>query len=59
MTKSTESLIRLSKSIHKKCCTKRWDKVLQRISQLQEKYKQSARFYQIDVEERDCLARWM
>jgi len=51
-----EQLIRLSKSIHKKGCTKRWDKVLQRIGRLQEKYKQIARFYQIDVEERDGLA---
>jgi len=51
-----EQLTRLSKSIHKKGCTKRWDKVLQRIGRLKEKYKRIARFYEIHVEERDGLA---
>lgn len=46
----------LAKSIHKKGCTKRYDKVLDRIGRLKEKYKQIARFYQIHVEERDGLA---
>ena len=51
-----EQLTLLAKSIHKKGCTKRWDKVLERIGRLKEKYKQIARFYQIHVEERNGLA---
>jgi transposase len=51
-----EQLNLIAQSIHKKGCTKRWDKVLERISRLKEKYKQVARFYQIHVEERDKLA---
>ena len=51
-----EQLSMLSKSIHKKGCTKRYDKVLERVGRLKEKYKQIARFYQIHVEERDGLA---
>lgn len=51
-----EQLSHFSKSIHKKGCTKRYDKVLQRIGRLKEKYKQIARFYQIHVEEKDGLA---
>jgi len=51
-----EQLTLLSKSIHKKGCTKRYDKVLERIGRLKEKYKQIARFYQIHVEEKDGLA---
>lgn len=46
----------LSKSIHKKGCTKRYDKILERIGRLKEKYKQIARFYQIHVDEKDGLA---
>jgi hypothetical protein len=49
-------LIHISKSIHKKGCTKRYDKVLERLGRLKEKYKQIARFYHIHVEERDALA---
>lgn len=51
-----EQLSRIAKSIHKKGCIKRWDKVLARIARLKEKYKQIGRFYQIDVEERNGLA---
>lgn len=51
-----EQLNLIAKSIHKKGGTKRWDKVLERIARLKEKYKQVARFYQIHVEERDKLA---
>jgi transposase len=51
-----EQLTRIAKSIHKKGCTKRWDKVVERIGRLKEKYKQIARFYQIHVEERDRMA---
>lgn len=51
-----EQLQHLSKSIHKKGCTKRYDKVLLRIGRLKEKYKQVARFYNIHVEEKDGFA---
>lgn len=51
-----EQLIHLAKSIHKKGCTKRYDKVLLRLGRLKEKYKQIARFYLIDVEEKDGFA---
>jgi len=51
-----EQLARIAKSTRKKGGTKRWDKVLKRIGRLQEKYKQIARFYEIDVEERNGLA---
>lgn len=51
-----EQLTFLAKSIHKKGCTKRYGKVLERIGRLKEKYKQIARFYQIHVEEKDGLA---
>lgn len=51
-----EQLAHLSKSIRKKGCTKRYDKVLERVGRLKEKYNQIARFYQIHVEERDGLA---
>jgi len=46
----------IATSIHKKGGTKRYDKVLLRIGRLNEKYKQIARFYQIQVEEKDGLA---
>lgn len=49
-------LIHLSKSIHKKGCTKRYDKVLEKIGRLKQKYPQIARFYHIHVEEREALA---
>jgi transposase len=49
-------LVHLSKSIHKKGCTKRYDKVLEKIGRLKEKYRSIARFYHIDVEERDAFA---
>jgi len=51
-----DELSYLAKSIRKKGCTKRYDKVLQRIGRLKERYKSIARFYQIDVEERDGIA---
>jgi len=51
-----EQLTRIAKSTRQKGGTKRWDKVLKRIGRLQEKYKQIARFYEIDVEERNGLA---
>lgn len=51
-----EQLSALSKSIHKKGGTKRYDKVLLRLGRLKEKYKQIARFYQVHVEEKDGFA---
>ena len=51
-----EQLTHIKKSIHKKGGTKRYDKVLERIGRLKEKYKQIARLYQIHVEEKDALA---
>ncbi|OQX96321.1 hypothetical protein B6I21_01310 [candidate division KSB1 bacterium 4572_119] len=51
-----EQLNYLAKSIHKKGCTKRYDKVLERVGRLKEKYKQISRFYQIHVEEKNGLA---
>jgi transposase len=51
-----EQLTQIVKSIRKKGGTKRYDKVLERIGRLKEKYKQIARFYQIHVEEKDALA---
>jgi len=51
-----EQLSILAKSIHKKGCTKRYDKVLVRVGRLKEKYKQIARFYHIHVEEKDGFA---
>ena len=51
-----EQLKYLSKSINKKGCTKRYDKVLEKIGRLKEKYSSIARFYSIHVEERDALA---
>jgi hypothetical protein len=51
-----EQLTHIATSIHKKGCTKRYDKVLERIGRLKEKYNQIARYYQIQVEEKDALA---
>jgi len=51
-----EQLIYVAKSIRKKGCTKRYDKVLERIGRLKERYKQIARFYHIEVEQRNGLA---
>lgn len=51
-----EQLAHLAKSIRKKGCMKRYDKVLERVGRLKEKYKLIARFYQVHVEERDGLA---
>ena len=56
-----ERLSYLSTSIHKKGYTKRYDKVLDRIGRLKEKYKRIARFHQIHVEEKDgpaCRITW-
>jgi transposase len=57
-----EQLTHIAKSIRKKGGTKRFDKVNQRIGRLKEKYKPIARYYQIQVEEKNALATritWM
>jgi len=51
-----EQLTHIAKSIRKKGCTKRYDKVLERIGRLKEKYKPISRYYQVHVEEKDALA---
>jgi hypothetical protein len=51
-----EQLIHISKSIHKKGCTKKYQKVIERIGRLKEKYSRISRFYEINVEEKDGLA---
>lgn len=51
-----EQLEQIKKAIHKKGGTKRYDKVLERVGRLKEKYKRIARFYQIQVEEKNGLA---
>ena len=56
-----EQLSCISKAIHKKGGTKRYNKVLERLGRLKEKYQKIARFYQIQVEERDgyaCRVSW-
>jgi transposase len=49
-------LVCFSQAIHKKGGTKRYDKVLERLGRLKEKYKPIARFYQIEVEVNNGLA---
>ena len=51
-----DQLTYVAKSIRKKGCTKRYDKLLERIGRLKERYKQIARFYHIEVEQRNGLA---
>jgi hypothetical protein len=46
-----EQLKRIADSIHKKGCTKNYQKVCERIGRLKEKYSRIARFYHIVVEE--------
>ena len=52
-----DQLKQISKSIHKKGGTKKYNKVLERIGRLKEKYKRISRFYNITVEEKEGLAR--
>ena len=51
-----EQLKRIADSIHKKGCTKNYQKVCERIGRLREKYSRIARFYHIVVEEKEGLA---
>lgn len=46
-----QQLESLAKGLHKKGCTKRYDKVLQRIGRLREKYPRAAQHYEIEVEQ--------
>lgn len=45
-----QNLQSLADGLHKKGCTKRYDKVLQRIGRLREKYPRAAQHYTIEVE---------
>ena len=46
-----QQLQSLADGLHKKGCTKRYDKVLERIGRLREKYPRAAQHYAIDVEQ--------
>jgi hypothetical protein len=52
-----EQMKQIEESIHKKGGTKKYDKVLERIGRLKEKYKRISRFYDITVEEKDGFAK--
>jgi hypothetical protein len=52
-----ERLARIAQSIHKKGCTKNYQKVVERIGRLKEKYKRISRFYDIKIEDKDGLAK--
>lgn len=51
-----DNLKHMAESIHKKGCTKDYQKVCERIGRLKEKYSRIARYYQVVVEEKDGLA---
>jgi transposase len=51
-----KNLKHLAESIHKKGCTKNYQKVCERIGRLKEKYARIAQFYVITVEEKNGLA---
>jgi len=51
-----EHLSNISQSIHKKGCRKKYEKVIERIGRLKEKYSRISRFYEIEVEEKDGKA---
>jgi len=44
------ALAKLAEGLHKKGCTKRYDKVLERLGRLREKYPRAAQHYEISVE---------
>jgi len=50
-----ERLKQIAESVHKKGCTKNYQKVCERIGRLKEKYSRISRFYQITVEEKNGL----
>ncbi|MFQ5688096.1 MAG: IS1634 family transposase [Candidatus Scalindua sp.] len=51
-----EHLSHISQSIHKKGGTKKYEKVIERIGRLKEKYSRIGRFYEIEIEETDGKA---
>jgi hypothetical protein len=51
-----EELKTISKSIHKKGCTKNYQKVCERIGRLRERYSRISHYYNIIVEEKNGLA---
>ena len=51
-----DQLKHIAESIHKKGCTKKYQKVCERIGRLKEKYARIAQFYHISVEDKDGLA---
>jgi hypothetical protein len=51
-----QHLSNISQSIHKKGGTKKYEKVIERIGRLKEKYSRIGRFYEIEIEETDGKA---
>lgn len=51
-----DQLQHIAESIHKKGCTKKYQKICERIGRLKEKYARIARFYLISVQDKDGLA---
>jgi hypothetical protein len=51
-----EQLLYIASSIYKKGCTKKYQKVCERVGRLKEKYSRISRFYRIIIEEKDGLA---
>ena len=51
------ALAKLAEGLHKKGCTKRYDKVLERLGRLREKYSRAAQHYQISVEHDDVSGK--
>ena len=45
-----EALAKLAEGLHKKGCTKRYDKVLERLGRLREKYPRAAQYYDVTVD---------
>jgi transposase len=51
------ALEKLAEGLHKKGALKRYDKVLQRLGRLRQKYSRAAQFYQVSVEQDPASAR--
>jgi hypothetical protein len=51
-----DQLEHIAESIHKKGCTKKYQKVCERIGRLKEKYTRISRFYNVTVKEKEGLA---
>ena len=54
--KFEEQLAHIAASVHKKRCTKNYQKVCERVGRLREKYSRIARFYTINIIEKNGLA---